>query len=132
MNKRILELTKEVTLGLLYGFLYFIEINMRYFANIVNILLPYLMYVLGQYVYMDRHEFAVGGEIFVPVLVTIFVFYSREIANRRNKGNRMPIPEKRFTEVSEDGEVNVEVSRVQVMLLYVADLEDYLHRKGML
>lgn len=132
MNGKLLELLKEVTIGMWYGFLYFIEINMRYFANVVNVLLPYLMYILGQYVCMDRQQFAVGSEIFIPILVTIFVFYSREIANRRNKGNRMPIPEKRFTEVSEDGEVNVEVSRVQEMLLYVADLEDYLHRKGML
>lgn len=44
----------------------------------------------------------------------------------------VPYPSKRFTEVDNDGMVSVESSRLQEMMLYVADVEDYLERKGRL
>lgn len=132
MNNNGMSTIKEITLGLVYAFKYFIQINMRYFASIVAIALPYAMYVLGQYIALDRGKFAIGCEVFIPVMVTIVVHYLREIANRNNKGARIPVPNKRFTEVSDDGEVNVERKRLQEMILYVADLEDWLHSKGML
>lgn len=123
---------KEITLSLVYAVRYFVQINMRYFATIIAIVLPYAMYVIGQHVALDRGKFAIGSEVFIPVLVTIVVHYLREVANRNNKGTRIPVPRKRFTEVSDDGEVTVERNRLQELLLYVADLEDWLHSKGML
>ena len=123
---------KEITLGLVYAVRYFVQINMRYFATIIAIVLPYAMYVIGQHVALDRGKFAIGSEVFIPVLVTIVVYYLREVANHNNKGTRIPVPRKRFTEVSDDGEVTVERNRLQELLLYVADLEDWLHSRGML
>ena len=123
---------KEITLGLVYAVRYFVQINMRYFATIIAIVLPDAMCVLGQYVALDRGKFAIGGEVFIPVLVTIVVHYLKEAANRNNKGARIPVPRERFTEVSDDGEVTVERKRLQEMMLYMADLEDWLHSKGML
>ena len=119
-------------MGLVYAVRYFVQINMRYFATIIAIVLPYAMYVIGQRVALDRGKFAIGSEVLIPVLVTIVVHYLREVANRNNKGARIPVPRKRFTEVSDDGEVTVERNRLQELLLYVADLEDWLHSKGML
>ena len=117
-------------MGLVYAVRYFVQINMRYFATIIAIVLPYAMYVIGQHMALDRGKFAIGSEVLIPVLVTIVVHYLRDVAN--NKGTRIPVPRKRFTEVSDDGEVTVERNRLQELLLYVADLEDWLHSKGML
>lgn len=44
----------------------------------------------------------------------------------------VPVPSKRFTEVDEDGMVSVEQCRLQEMIVYVADVEDYLERFGRL
>lgn len=41
-----------------------------------------------------------------------------------------PIPSKRFTTESRDGEVTVENSRLQEMIIYVCDVEDWLESSG--
>ena len=87
------------------------------------------MWYLGAYLYEERGEFAVGGELFVPLVVFLVIYFVGSFANHIGKGERIPVPEKRFTEV-DDGEVSVPVSRQDEMLFYLADLEDCLERKG--
>lgn len=41
-----------------------------------------------------------------------------------------PVPVKRFTSEFEDGEVSVEKSRLQEMILYVSEVEDWLESSG--
>ena len=41
-----------------------------------------------------------------------------------------PVPTKRFTSESRDGEVTVENSRLQEMIIYVCDVEDWLESSG--
>lgn len=41
-----------------------------------------------------------------------------------------PVPVKRFTSESRDGEVTVENSRLQEMILYVSEVEDWLESSG--
>ena len=41
-----------------------------------------------------------------------------------------PVPPKRFTSESRDGEVTVENSRLQEMIIYVCDVEDWLESSG--
>lgn len=126
---KLIRLVGEITYDIFAGLVYFLQVNLRYVANIIEIMLPYVMYVMGQELAIERGRFAVGGEIFVPIVVCVVIHYIREIGYRFNTGSRIPIPEKRFTEVGDDGEVSVPNSRVQEMLLYVAELEDWMERK---
>lgn len=103
--------------------------NLRNLALLLQVGLPYLMWYLGAYLYEERGEFAVGGELFVPLVVFLAIYFIGSFANHIGKGERIPVPEKRFTEV-DDGEVSIPVSRQDEMLFYLADLEDYLERKG--
>lgn len=41
-----------------------------------------------------------------------------------------PVPVKRFTSESEDGEVSIEKNRLQEMILYVSEVEDWLESSG--
>lgn len=41
-----------------------------------------------------------------------------------------PVPAKRFTSESRDGEVSIEKSRLQEMILYVSEVEDWLESSG--
>lgn len=41
-----------------------------------------------------------------------------------------PVPTKRFTSEHRDGEVSIENSRLQEMILYVSDVEDWLESSG--
>lgn len=122
-----------VTQDIVSEVVYFFAVNMRYFANLISTATPYVMYFIGQNIVLERGRFAVGGELFIPILIAVLVYYLRQIANRSGKGNSMPVPEKRFTEVDEStGEVTILTSRTEEMLLYMADLEDWFERRRIL
>lgn len=130
--RKLFRILIEVTADALFHFVYFVKHNLMNFANILNLLIPYVMYFVGQKVMFDRGAITVGGEIFLPMVFVVVIYYLRSAANKIGKGITIPIPDKRFTQVDDDGEVSVAHKRIQEMLLYVADLEDWLERKGLL
>lgn len=130
--KRVLRILVEITYDAFCSFAYFVKNNLVNFANILNLIIPYVMYFIGQYVAADRNEIAVGGELFVPLVFIVLIYYLRSTANKIGKGTTIPLPDKRFTQVDEDGEVSIEHKRIQELILYMADLEDWMERKGML
>lgn len=111
---------------------YVIKSNLRTYAKLLNALLPYAMYFIGQYVFSKRGEIAIGSELFIPIIICIITYFIKSYANKIGKGTTIPIPHKRFTEVDDNDEVSVEHDRIQELLLYTADLEDWLERKGLL
>lgn len=123
---------KELVFDFFRTIKYFIESNLRMFASLLNIMLPYIMYFIGQYIFNNRKEFAVGSEILIPLLFCIVIYFIRSYANKIGKGITIPVPNKRFTEVDDNDEVSIEHSRIQELILYTADLEDWLERKGLL
>lgn len=107
---------------------YFIKVNLRYIANMLEFALPYMMFYVG----LSLDEFWVP-ELFVPIAMFISIYLFRYSAERLGVGNRIPpIPNKRFTHVDEDGEVSIENDRLQELILYTADLEDWFERKNVL
>ena len=130
--KRTLRIIAEIISETFSGIKYFVKSNLRNFVTIINILLPYAMYFIGQYVAVNREKIAVGGELFIPIAICVFTYLIRSYANKIGKGITIPVPDKRFTEIDDDGEVSIENNRIQELILYIADLEDWLERKGML
>ena len=130
--KRFLRITLAIILDVVQAIHYFVTNNLRNFARILSFILPYVMYVIGQNVCAERGKIAFGGEIFVPILFCVITYYIRSYANKIGKGTTIPVPEKRFTEVDDDGEVSIPNNRIQELILYLADLEDWFERKGLL
>lgn len=124
--KNIFKVLLEIIMDTIYGVGYFLKSNLRTFANLINIGCPYLMYIFG-----FKSE-VLGWEVFVPIIAMFIIYFLRSLANKLGSGDSVPVPTKRFTIVQEDGEVNIENSRIQELILYMADLEDYLERKGFL
>lgn len=129
---KYLRVAAEVAIDILRTIGMWLLNNLRNFATILNILLPYLCLYLGQTVYQERGYFAVGGEIFIPVLTMLVIWYIRSFANKVGKGTTLPRPVKRFTEVSSDGEINIPQERLEELIIYMADLEDWMERKRLL
>lgn len=128
-----IRITVDILYEVYYEILDVIGGNLRNVALILRTGLPYLMWYIGADLYRQRGEFAVGGEIFIPLIVFIITYYIRQYANRLGKGERIPVPEKRFTEPGEeDGEYTVETKRMEEMIIYMSNLEDWLQRKGLL
>lgn len=130
--KRICNIIIEITVEAFSNFVYFIESNLITLARILNFILPYAMYFIGHDIATNRGSFAVGLEFFIPLVFAVFIYYLKSTANKLGKGMTVPVPDKRFTEVDEDGEVRIENKRIQELILYMADLEDWMERKGML
>lgn len=131
MNK-VYNIVKEITIDALYTIGYFLTSNMRNFANILDVSSPYLMYFAGQYAQTGGYDFVYGYELIIPIIVVLTTYYLHSAANKTGKGNACPVPRKRFTTVNEDGEVTIENARLQELILYMADLEDWMERKNIL
>lgn len=129
--RKFLKITISILLDIVQALGFFIENNLRNFAKILNFILPYLMYIIGQYVYSERQKINFGGELFIPILFCLVIFYIKSYANKIGKGSTIPIPNKRFTEIDDD-EVFIKNDRLQELLLYMADLEDWFERNGMI
>lgn len=122
----------EITVGIINTFKYSFLCNLNSMAWTLELCVPYGMYIIGQNVALSRGHVGFGGELLIPVVVFVVTYYMREYANRKNKGARIPVPDTRFTTVDDDGEVSIRNDRVQELILYLADLEDWMERKGML
>lgn len=130
--KRFIRITLEIILDIVHAVIYFVTHNLRNFAQLLNLILPYVMYFIGQKVCANRGQVTVGSELFIPIVVYVIIYYLRSYANKIGKGMTIPVPEKRFTEVDDYGEVSIPNNRIQELILYLADLEDWLERKGLL
>lgn len=130
--KRFILIMCEITFDIFRAVGYFVKSNLRMFANLLNLLLPYIMYFVGQYVCEKIGYLNVGAEVFIPLGFVVVIYYLRSTANKLGKGITIPVPHKRFSKVDEDGEVTIENRRVSELILYIADLEDWLERKGLL
>ena len=130
--KRFFSIMGSIIIDIIRAIDYFITSNLRNFAWFLNFILPYLMYIIGQKIYEARGCFGIGSELFIPIIFCIITYILRSYANKIGKGTTIPVPEKRFTEVDDYGEVSIPNSRVQELILYLADLEDWLERKGLL
>ena len=130
--KRFFSIMGAIIVDVVRAVDYFITSNLRNFTWILNFILPYLMYIIGQNVYSTRGYFGIGGELFIPIVFCVITYVLRSYANKIGKGTTIPIPDKRFTEVDDYGEVSIPNNRIQELILYLADLEDWLERKGLL
>ena len=69
--KRFLRITLAIILDVMQAVHYFITSNLRNFAMILNFILPYVMYIIGQNVCEERGKIVFGGEIFVPIIFCV-------------------------------------------------------------
>lgn len=122
------DITKEVWCTIRYT----VVSNVYNAGTLFSFVLPYGMYLLGQYLAVQRGYIGVGAEIIIPLVVGIVVYYLHGIGNRANKGSSVPVPAERFTTVDEDGEVTIQQSRLSELIIYTADLEDWLTKRGRL
>lgn len=123
MKSKVTKMLKEAAKGLSYDV-----------GNVVNIAAPYIMLLVGEYVYSFRGKFTIGGEIFLPIVFLGLVFVLRALGknSKEQKRNAIPVPLKRFTRHEGKGVYNVDYARLEEMIIYMADLEDYLESKDLL
>lgn len=123
----------QIMIENLLWYLYKIFSNVSaWIGNVILASAPFVTLFCCKYVYDFRGYSAIGGEVFVPIILVITGFILKSYA--RVSGNDhvdLPVPYRRFTQVDDDnGQVDVDYNRVQEMILYMADLEDWFERNG--
>ena len=127
-----MQLLKTIIVETIGAVISWLHNNLRNIANILGVI---CLYVTGYAVlsaYQIRGHFAAGGEWFIPLMFWFVMYLLRSIANRTGKGISIPKPSKRFTEVSDDGEITIPTARVEELIQYMCDLEDWMERKGLM
>ena len=131
-NRSVQEILKSVMVEMFSTFKYVLSTSIFPLAKILVFILPYLMLLVGVTIYKDL---GLGMKVFfliLPILISLLSYFFKSFANKIGKGEAPPVPYKRFTSDDGDGEVSVENSRLQELLLFVFDYEEWLERKGLL
>lgn len=125
-----MKVLKEVLLDTIRQVMRFILSNLYNTHLLLNFTCPYIMFYMGTKFEWKRYE--IDKIIFIPILIWIASALIHKIANKCNKGDEIPVPRKRFVRDDGNGEYSVDKERLQEMILYVADVEEYLNKKGLL
>lgn len=115
---------------LYYQFKYFISINIKYLVKLIDISIPYIYAYISILLYKDRNSFIIGYEVLIPIIAYIILSVLNSFLNKINRGNDIPIPRERFTTLNDNGNVSVDNSSINDIILYLYDLEEYLKSKG--
>lgn len=125
--KAIAELAKDV----LYEVSNFFYVNARYIMRMLSLIVILFSFFCG-FSAANSDDDVVLIDLAVALVFAALISFVKGVANKYGKIDDTPVPAKRFTEVDDDGMVSVENDRLQELLLYVSEVEDYLKRKGKL
>ena len=115
---------------LYYQFKYFISINIKYLIKLIDISIPYIYAYISILLYRERNDIIIGYEVLIPIIAYIILSVLNSFLNKINRGYDIPIPRERFTILNDNGNVSVDNSSINDIILYLYDLEEYLKSKG--
>ena len=115
---------------LYHQFKYFISINIKYLIKLIDISIPYIYAYISILLYRERNNIIIGYEVLIPIIAYIILSVLNNFLNKINKGYDIPLPRERFTTLNDNGNVSVDNSSINDIILYLYDLEEYLKSKG--
>ena len=121
---------KSSILELYHQFKYFISINLKYLIKLIEISIPYIYAYISILLYKERNNLIIGYEVLFPIIAYIILSVLNNFLNKINKGYDIPLPRERFTTLNDNGNVSVDNSSINDIILYLYDLEEYLKSKG--
>ena len=93
-----------------------------------------IVFVVTPFVVAFHHEVypdLIGGTIAVAVILEFLCYIFYELSKFYGaEATEIPVPSERFTTVDKDGMVSVDKNRIQEMIAYVGEVEDYLSDMG--
>lgn len=126
----VYESAKETILKVVAAIVYTLEINLYNFVTLLQFACPYIMMYVTYNLYCKRGVFVIGSEIMLPIIIFFISSVTKTVLNKRGKGNEIPVPEKRFTTDKYDIVEVEDASRLEELILYVYEVEEYLRRTG--
>lgn len=123
----------EVIGELFYEVCYYTKKVVSALPLLIVVATPYLMFMAGEIVGDEQGTGVISSWVFTPIVLYILAYLIDKVVRKaHNKTTSCPIPAKRFTEENEDGEINIDTNRLQELIVYMADLENWFERKGLM
>lgn len=96
------------------------------------VVIPICLILFGEWVYSVRGFWGFGGELFAALVIGLFYMGYRWFDHVYGmQGLDIPIPKKPFVEHDvRNGMVTIEHSRLEELILYVDELEDWFAKNG--
>ena len=101
-------------------------------SKLPGLVLYFIPYVIIASSYLVGCSVVVSMNMFWLTLLAQSVCFitSKYLKYNKVEDTGFPVPSKRFTSESGDGEVSIEKNRLQEMILYVSEVEDWLESSG--
>lgn len=101
-------------------------------SKLISAVIYFIPYAIIASSYYSGHSAVASLNMFwLTVLAQTACFIaSKYLKYSEVEDTGFPVPAKRFTTEYRDGEVTIENSRLQEMILYVCDVEDWLESSG--
>lgn len=98
----------------------------KWLAGILFIATPYVVVL-----HFREYPNLIGGTIVIAVILEFLCYIFYELSKFYGaEATEFPVPSDRFTTVDKDGMVSVDKNRIQEMIIYVGEVEDYLSDMG--
>ena len=109
-----------------------------YFSNIWSKLLSIAKYIIKSLRFITVYIILLLSYLYgfkplflaIPIIVWVITSVLNIYLNKKNLGDNIPVPNERFTEDVGDGEITIRNDRIQELILYTNDLENWLKEKG--
>ena len=101
-------------------------------SKLISAVIYFIPYaVIASSYYSGSSAVASLNMFWLTVLAQVVCFIvSKYLKYSEVEDTGFPVPVKRFTSESRDGEVSIENRRLQEMIIYVCDVEDWLESSG--
>ena len=97
-------------------------------------LIAVIVFIATPFVVSFHHEAypdLIGGTVAIAVILEFLCYIFYELSKFYGaEATEFPAPSDRFTTVDKDGMVSVDKNRIQEMIIYVGEVEDYLSDMG--
>lgn len=108
--------------------IYWLTHNAMLLVTLVDMLVPLIALLIYMYI---EGPLDLLVSLVVCFLIQIGVSVSRHFYMWQNERQNVPIPSKRFTKDEGNGEVTIEYARLQELILFTYEYENWLEEQGM-
>lgn len=100
----------------------------KYLSKSLRFITPYIILLIVKLYGFTKVVTLVA--LLFPLTIWVITSVVNIYLNRKNLGDRFPIPNERFTEDVGDGEIRITNNRLQELILYTNDLENWFRANG--
>lgn len=128
--KKVIALCLEVLNEVWLFTAYALRRNVFIFCKMLEFSTPYIMWYLTISMHKERGYFAVGGELFIPLVLSFICSVLNKVSEESGQGYNFPVAKKRFTAEDDFGEVTISENDIPEIILYLNDVENYIEKRG--